>query len=212
MATTVTSQNIGDLGYPQGPKYWSLNVDADDAAIAKIIKAAEPGKKHWISRIQAIGAPETDSQWFKIKAGNNLIIGPVYVVKGTPIDLVFTKPISFPENTDVLVQTKTDYSLLLLIEGRTDAYGALVSNPSPAHGATNVTIDADLSWDSAPFVTSHNVYFGTIPDPNQATTTVNKTYDPGVLSPSRTYYWRIDASDGVTTVHGPVWTFMTASV
>lgn len=212
MATTVTTQNIGDLGYPVGPKHWSLNVDADDAATDKIIKAAEPGKKHWISRIQAVGAPETGSQWFKVKADNNLIVGPVYVVKGTPIDLVFTKPIALPENTNLSIQTKTDYSLLLLVEGRTDAYGTLVSNPSPADKATSVGIDADLSWTKAPFVTSHNVYFGTMSEMPMVTTTANETYDPGAMAFTRTYYWRIDASDGITTVRGPVWTFTTASV
>ena len=36
------------------------------------------------------------------------------------------------------------------------------------------------------------------------------SYDPGGLQNGTTYYWRVDASDGTTTVKGGVWTFTTA--
>jgi len=35
------------------------------------------------------------------------------------------------------------------------------TNPSPANGATNVSITADLSWTAGSGATSHDVYFGT---------------------------------------------------
>ncbi len=212
MPTTVTSHNIGDLGYPRLPKYWSLNVDTDDATTPQIIKTAEVGKKHWISRVTAIGAPESaGAQWFKIKSGNNLVLGPFHIIKGVAIDVPFAKPIAIAENTDLLVQTKNAHSLMLLLEGRTDAYGTLAYTPSPALGATGVTVDSDLGWGSAPFVVSHDVYFGTTPvSLSLLGSTAAKTYDPGLLANNMTYYWRINCFDGVTTIVGDLWSFITA--
>jgi len=89
------------------------------------------------------------------------------------------------------------------------------SSPSPANGATNVSITADLSWtggdpDSGDTVL-YDVYFGTPTNPpivfhNQSAT----TYDPGTLSYSTTYYWYIVSWDnhGARTA-GPTWSFTT---
>jgi len=53
------------------------------------------------------------------------------------------------------------------------------TNPSPADGATDVSIDADLSWTAGPNTTSHDVYFGTTsPGTFQGNQTAT-TFDPG---------------------------------
>ncbi len=52
------------------------------------------------------------------------------------------------------------------------------------------------------------VHFGTTsPPPFVANVDVN-TYAPGTLQQGRTYFWRIGASDGYTTIFGPTWHFV----
>ena len=89
------------------------------------------------------------------------------------------------------------------------------SNPSPENHATNVSIDAALSWsggdpDAGDTVT-YDVYF----DTTDGTTLVSSnqtaaTYDPGTLNYNTTYYWKIVATDnhGAST-EGTLWDFGT---
>ena len=90
------------------------------------------------------------------------------------------------------------------------------SNPSPANSAPSVDTNIILNWTAAPYATSHDVYFGTSSsDVDSSTTPVATTsaasYNPGTLSYSTTYYWRIDEFDGTVTVKGGVWSFTTIS-
>jgi len=88
------------------------------------------------------------------------------------------------------------------------------SNPSPANSATDISVDADLSWSAGSGATSHDVYFGTDSTPdsgefegNQTTT----TFEPGTMLNDTTYYWRIDEINAEGTTTGTVWNFMTES-
>jgi len=85
------------------------------------------------------------------------------------------------------------------------------SNPSPANSATDVSIDADLSWTAGSGATSRDVYFGTSSpgtfQGNQTTT----TFDPGKMANDTTYYWRIDEINAAGTTTGNVWSFTTES-
>jgi len=90
---------------------------------------------------------------------------------------------------------------------------AKATSPNPAHLATSVSIDANLSWTAGSGATSHDVYFGTNPTPgagefkgNQAGTTYNP---PGSLGYNTTYYWRIDEKNAGGTTTGDVWSFTT---
>jgi len=85
------------------------------------------------------------------------------------------------------------------------------SAPSPANGATNVNINADLSWTAGAGATSHDVYFGTASPGTFQGNQTGTTFAPGTLLPNTTYYWRIDelGPGGKTT--GTVWNFTTAS-
>ncbi|MHC4737300.1 MAG: DNRLRE domain-containing protein [Planctomycetota bacterium] len=88
------------------------------------------------------------------------------------------------------------------------------TNPSPANSATGVSITADLSWTAGSGSTSSDVYFGTDSTPDSGEDQGNQTattFDPGTLSNSTTYYWRIDEINGEGTTTGDVWNFTTTS-
>jgi hypothetical protein len=85
------------------------------------------------------------------------------------------------------------------------------SNPSPANSATDVSIDADLSWTAGSNTTSHDVYFGTSSPGSFQGNQTAATYDPGTMANDTTYYWRIDEVNAQGTTGGNVWSFTTAA-
>lgn len=89
---------------------------------------------------------------------------------------------------------------------------------SPQDQATGVPLDAHLSWLPAerrdcfnhPFA-SHCVFLGTNPDPGETAcdpTPYWSAFDPGLLQPLTTYYWRVEADASVSS---PVWSFTTGN-
>ena len=88
------------------------------------------------------------------------------------------------------------------------------TNPSPSNSATSVSTTADLSWTAGSGATSHDVYFGTDSTPDSGEFQGNQTsttFDPGTMSTSTTYYWRIDEKNASGTTTGTVWNFTTES-
>jgi hypothetical protein len=91
------------------------------------------------------------------------------------------------------------------------------NNPNPANHATEVDINADLSWiggdpDEGDIVT-YDIYFGDVnPPPLLSSGHPDTTYNPGAMELSTTYYWYIIAKDNhdATSV-GLLWDFTTAS-
>jgi hypothetical protein len=81
-------------------------------------------------------------------------------------------------------------------------------NPSPADSASNVAINAILSWSPGAGAASHNVYFGTTNPPASQGNQSGTTFNPGMLANNKTYYWRIDEV-GSGTVTGDLWSFTT---
>ena len=86
-------------------------------------------------------------------------------------------------------------------------------NPFPPDGMKFVDTDVVLSWTAKWNAALYSVYFGTDPVEveNAAGATPNgkMTYDPGALELDTTYYWRVDAFDGVEWRTGNVWSFTT---
>jgi hypothetical protein len=74
------------------------------------------------------------------------------------------------------------------------------SSPSPANGSIGVSVNANLNWqggDPDPGDTvTYDVYFGSSSSPPKKVTNQTTTsYDPGTMSYSTTYYWKITAWD-----------------
>ncbi|MBI4581815.1 MAG: hypothetical protein HY718_19115 [Planctomycetes bacterium] len=84
------------------------------------------------------------------------------------------------------------------------------TDPDPAHLATGVGLDADLSWSPGVLATSHRVHFGPSSPPEFKIAQAATTYDPGPLRLGTTCYWRIDEAGQWDTTTGNEWSFTTA--
>ena len=84
-------------------------------------------------------------------------------------------------------------------------------NPNPGDGAKFVALNASLSWTAGSGSRLHYVYFGDnyddVNNATGATQQVTTTYSPGTLELGKTYFWRVDEFDVVTTHKGDVWSF-----
>ncbi len=91
------------------------------------------------------------------------------------------------------------------------------SSPSPSNTATGVAVNAGLSWSDgtsqcAGLTATYNVYFGTAASPPLVQSGVSvKSYDPGTLAYSTTYYWKIVAVDANGSTSSVVWRFATGA-
>jgi len=87
-------------------------------------------------------------------------------------------------------------------------------NPNPINGADSVDQDVELNWAPGFGAILHYIIFGeNFDDVNNATmgTPVGQPkYKPGTLELAKTYYWRVDAFEGIATHRGDVWSFNTA--
>jgi hypothetical protein len=86
--------------------------------------------------------------------------------------------------------------------------------PTPTDAATDIALDATLTWRPGREATSHQVYFGTDADAVAAGTAASKTvadhsYTPGVMDFGTTYYWKVDEVGDAGTYAGDVWSFTT---
>jgi len=86
--------------------------------------------------------------------------------------------------------------------------------PNPPNGAKFIDPNADLSWAAGFGAKLHTVYFGdNFDDVNSATGGGAQgitTYSLEPLELEKTYYWRVDEFDVITTHKGNVWSFTTA--
>jgi hypothetical protein len=88
---------------------------------------------------------------------------------------------------------------------------AQATNPTPADSASDVSVDADLSWTAGSGSTSSDVYFGTTSPGTYQGNQTSTTFDPGTMANDTTYYWRIDEINAAGTTTGVVWSFTTES-
>ena len=82
--------------------------------------------------------------------------------------------------------------------------------PSPADGATDASVDAELNWIEASFATSRELWLGKTGAMEKVEPApTGTTYTPSNLELGQTYEWRIDQVGPAGTVTGHVWTFTT---
>lgn len=92
----------------------------------------------------------------------------------------------------------------------TPAPPGLPNNPTPADGATAVSITSSVNWNAGSQAASHNVYFGTSATPPLVSSgQAGTSYNPGTLNYLTTYYWQIEEINGLGNTLGPVWRFTT---
>lgn len=84
-------------------------------------------------------------------------------------------------------------------------------SPVPATGASNQITNQTLSWTPGLGATSHGVYFGTTSPGTFQGNQSAATFNPGQLSFSTTYFWRIDEINSAGTTTGSVWSFTTSA-
>jgi hypothetical protein len=90
---------------------------------------------------------------------------------------------------------------------------AAAFEPDPADKSSNVPTNKELAWrgsdpDGQPL--HYNIAFGTSsPPPRTASGLTSTSYNPGRLETDTKYYWRVTASDGLSTTVGPIWSFRT---
>ncbi len=91
------------------------------------------------------------------------------------------------------------------------------STPNPAHDATDVDINIDLSWtggDPDDDSVTYDVYFGTSSTPPKVVGNQSgSSYNPGTMSYGTLYYWKIVAwDDKGFQASGPIWDFTTENI
>jgi hypothetical protein len=85
--------------------------------------------------------------------------------------------------------------------------------PFPADGAEFVDLNVQLTWTAGLGAKLHYIVFGddfdVVSSADVGTRIGPAKYSPGPLKLAKTYYWRIDESDGFETYKGQVWSFTT---
>ena len=81
--------------------------------------------------------------------------------------------------------------------------------PKPGNGQIRVSTQPMLSWVPGRNAQSHNVYFGTAPDPDFIGNTMERTFQPGQLLPDSIYFWRVDEVTDEGIIEGDLWHFRT---
>jgi Secretion system C-terminal sorting domain len=92
----------------------------------------------------------------------------------------------------------------------------VASNPNPATGTTDVTVNlASISWTNGASTNTNETYFGTnpasLPLVQSGTLATSWNITGGPLAYSTTYYWRIIEVGDTCSQTGPLWSFTTES-
>lgn len=95
------------------------------------------------------------------------------------------------------------------------ADGTVAEGPNPFDGAREVA-EVDLDWAQAPAAVKYHVYLGTseaavaaatLASPEYLGETTSSSFLSPQLSPSVTYWWRVDVETATATIPGAVWEF-----
>jgi hypothetical protein len=95
-----------------------------------------------------------------------------------------------------------------------NATPSIPSIPEPMDGSQEEPLDTALSWAPSTDLNcdpiTYRIAFGTTSPPDIVAEGLTiPAYDPGPLLPGTTYYWFVNAHDGLTQTSGPIWSFTT---
>jgi len=204
-----------------GPEIGEEPVVIDGAYLSAVIRKASRGP------IPADGAVDADVLTLEWTAGDTAVSHKVYLSTDATIDesdFLAEGPLTI-QFADLALGTAYYWRVDeveadgTVIEGKAWSFTTLPIEahfPSPEDGAKNVAIDAKLSWTAGKNAIMHDVYFGTdeaavaASDPSTFQGKLMDTsFDPGLLEPFMTYYWKVDEFAIIVTNPGPVWSFST---
>ena len=184
---------------------WIRNIVDDNAVDGVSVIEAIDEYSHVIQSI--LINSNGSNKWIKLYDGNDVVLGPFALNKNTPLELNFIEPLYCLPGHALMLQTEDEFDVHLIITGSTlPPPLSEAINPTPADGATSVDINPTLSWDSSPQVISAKVYL----DGAFMGVSDNGSYTAGTLQPETVYTWRVDDTDGNTTMTGTEWSFTTA--
>lgn len=83
------------------------------------------------------------------------------------------------------------------------------TTPYPEDGATDVSLKSILGWSVGENTVSNIIYFGATDTPDSMTYQFTPAFNPEVLEPLTTYYWRIDSRNELGITEGNLWSFTT---
>ncbi len=87
-------------------------------------------------------------------------------------------------------------------------------NPTPEDEATDIDINADLSWVLGVVTDNFNLYFDTVNPPVSMVldnVTAVSTFDPGTLTGSTQYFWMVESINSNGSIQSDIWSFTTES-
>jgi sialidase-1 len=84
-----------------------------------------------------------------------------------------------------------------------------ISDAWPLDGGTHIGVTAQLRWTESPNAATREVYFGTTSPGDYQGSQTATTFDPGMLQPNTTYYWRVDEKNATGTTTGVTRSFTT---
>lgn len=117
------------------------------------------------------------------------------------------------DRTDGNTQLDTVYiDQLFIVSEESTTAPASASAPAPSDAEAAVAINVDLNWTAGPMAASHDVYFGTDPNPAFQGNQSGTTFDPGLLLNGTTYYWAVDEVNNSGTTTGALWSFTTVAL
>ena len=89
---------------------------------------------------------------------------------------------------------------------------ATPQGPFPLNGATSVATSVIFNWTGSPGASAYDVYLGTTNTPPLVAGNLTvPSYQPLILVPNTTYFWRVTAKGAGGSAPGPVWSFSTAA-
>jgi hypothetical protein len=223
----VASSYVLFIHYEEGPA--NLKIE-----LMKSINLSADIMAEWQPEVPVPGLDHARSHYFELDVVGSdpvYITGSVYEYKGGPllvrtptfVDTSANDPWEAPNINDDVLKSGVSGVFGMWESPQPVGYhntfddvfstseGPAAVNPGPVDEATEVPIDATLSWVEAEFATGRELWIGKPGamekvEPNPAGT----TYSPANLDLGQSYQWRIDQIGPSGTVTGHTWTFTTA--